>query len=554
MYAVLPFFSTSLYLSVNTQMSKRVALEPRWHNDRLYWFAHGCFFETLTEAKQKYPVHDLPPVWSQVIQHPSASSDRNKPETLPEELWQTLYDYQQDAISDIYHRMQGCVLLADDMGLGKTLQAITILQCYPEDVPVLIVAPASMRSDWAERLKRHCPHRTVTLLDTGKDVPGEDINVCSYGLLHSETMYKQLTQKSWKSLVLDESHRVKNKDADQTKRVFQLSRTCRRRILLSGTPLNRPCELWSQLRIVKPDLFPRFWKPRCNKTDNYFSNRYCDPQEVYIRGGRKTYVHKGATHIEELNAILRHMVMIRRTKEEVLTLPPLERTVKYLGELDSLSLKIKLERFAWLRHPDQGRKLQADMEFMELVLTTKERKLPYVLQWWETWAKPWLEQDTSRQMLIFTIHHDMTDVLKQKCKEDACIVIDGRVPKQKRGALVQEFQTGKKRVALLGIEAASEGLTLTRASLVVFTELAFVPNLHTQAEARAHRNGQKQTVLSHYLLLKNSTDDILWNILSGKLCVASRVLDNTYSILGKRTRSENLGPDFLPISSSNHAS
>ena len=43
----------------------------------------------------------------------------------------------------------GRLLIADEMGLGKTLQAIAFTACFPDEWPVLIISPSSLRLHWA---------------------------------------------------------------------------------------------------------------------------------------------------------------------------------------------------------------------------------------------------------------------------------------------------------------------------------------------------------------------------------------------------------------------
>lgn len=73
------------------------------------------------------------------------------------------------------------------------------------------------------------------------------------------------------------------------------------------------------------------------------------------------------------------------------------------------------------------------------------------------------------------------------------------------------------RLALLSITAASTGLTLTKATTVIFAELFFNPGVLVQAEDRAHRIGQLDSVNVHYLLAKGTTDDHIWPLILKKL-------------------------------------
>eukprot|EP00879_Flechtneria_rotunda_P026786 GHRR01028611.1.p1 GENE.GHRR01028611.1~~GHRR01028611.1.p1 ORF type:complete len:185 (+),score=73.33 GHRR01028611.1:64-618(+) len=104
--------------------------------------------------------------------------------------------------------------------------------------------------------------------------------------------------------------------------------------------------------------------------------------------------------------------------------------------------------------------------------------------------------------------------------------IDGQTKAEQRKANVDMFQEQEDcRVAILNIKAAGVGLTLTRASTVVFAELAWTPSEVQQAEDRAHRIGQTQCVSVQLLLVKDSIDELMWEMLQTKLATTGQVLD-----------------------------
>lgn len=80
-------------------------------------------------------------------------------------------------------------------------------------------------------------------------------------------------------------------------------------------------------------------------------------------------------------------------------------------------------------------------------------------------------------------------------------------------------------MAILSITAASQGLTLTAASCVVFAELAWTPSIMSQAEDRAHRIGQKNSVNIYYLHGKGTLDDDIYSLLHEKSLVTTGVTD-----------------------------
>merc|ERR1719219_1623912 len=103
------------------------------------------------------------------------------------------------------------------------------------------------------------------------------------------------------------------------------------------------------------------------------------------------------------------------------------------------------------------------------------------------------------------------------------IRIDGGTGSSQRKYLCDAFQTDDNvKVALLSITAANAGITLTAAQLVVFAELFWNPGILTQAEDRAHRIGQTDSVVVQYLVAKGTSDDELWPLIQKKLNVLNK--------------------------------
>lgn len=97
------------------------------------------------------------------------------------------------------------------------------------------------------------------------------------------------------------------------------------------------------------------------------------------------------------------------------------------------------------------------------------------------------------------------------------IRIDGKTKNQDRGLLVERFQTNVNcKVAILSLGACNSGITLTATNLIIFAELTWNPSTLAQAEARAHRIGQKTEVICRYLIASNTADDYIWQLLQNK--------------------------------------
>lgn len=105
------------------------------------------------------------------------------------------------------------------------------------------------------------------------------------------------------------------------------------------------------------------------------------------------------------------------------------------------------------------------------------------------------------------------------------IRIDGRTPSKDRFNRVELFQTSSScRVAILAITAAGVALTLTAASTVYFAELYWTPGSMIQAEDRAHRIGQMNSVNVSYILSDNTIDELLWPLIQNKFRILGSIL------------------------------
>lgn len=151
------------------------------------------------------------------------------------------------------------------------------------------------------------------------------------------------------------------------------------------------------------------------------------------------------------------------------------------------------------------------------------------------------------KFIIFVHHQAMMNAIQDRilneCKEHGLklefIRIDGNVPSEERMNMVNRFQDDNKvRIAILSITAASTGLTLTKAQTVIFAEYIWTPSIMIQAEDRAHRIGQKNSVNVIYLHAEGTSDDLLDKILEKKLKMVGLILDGKEQILEMKVKNK----------------
>lgn len=404
------------------------------------------------------------------------------------------------------------VILGDEAGLGKTITAIVAMNALPLS-NVLIVTPASIKFNWLAELKTWLQHDLNVKVITGtKDTFVSGINIINYDLLHS---YKEVLRGSvYDLIILDEAHRIKNSESKRAQVLLGNRKfpklTTRKWLFMTGTPLNRPKDLYNMLRVTDPTDTAR--------SEDYYHYRYCDAK---ILNG---YVDvNGASNTAELKDKLKN-VMIRHTAD-VLNLPPLvldtltiEGSQEYLTAeqklfadvLSQLGVEPTAEEMSdlILKEPVEG----IDASVLKIVYSVLFEKASELRKLAAT-AKTDIASDflldrlNESPTLYFGVHKQhLKDVQTKISKSYRTALITGDVSSKKRLEIVNAFQNGEIDCVLANLHAAGEGLTLTRAEQVVIGETDWNYTTVWQALKRAHRRGQTKTVRGHFLVLNNSID------------------------------------------------
>ena len=244
---------------------------------------------------------------------PAPSADvRAEALARAERLAEGLFPHQVDGVAFLLGRRRA--ILADDMGLGKTRQSIVALTEAAPAGPWLVVCPASVKRNWAREILAARPGDAVHVCGP-LDPPAVGYGgwvVINYDILAKVDAL--LEDLPWTGIVFDEAHYLKNHTSARSRIARELVAAAPDAVLhaLTGTPLtNRPRDLFPLLQLTGHPMGRSFLS---------FAKRYCD-----ARHNGFGWVTDGASNLEELRVQL-HGVMLRRTKDEVLDLPPKLRT------------------------------------------------------------------------------------------------------------------------------------------------------------------------------------------------------------------------------------
>ena len=137
-------------------------------------------------------------------------------------------------------------------------------------------------------------------------------------------------------------------------------------------------------------------------------------------------------------------------------------------------------------------------------------KAPYVCQFVKALV------NAGEKVLLFAHHHAVMDLYQTELKNERPVFITGRESAARKEEAADRFMLGKTDLCVVSMRAAS-GLNLQRATCVVFGELDWSPAVHAQAEDRAHRIGQRDSLLCYYLVAPRGSDQDMQEALGLKV-------------------------------------
>jgi SNF2 family DNA or RNA helicase len=421
----------------------------------------------------------------------------------------------------------GRAILADDMGLGKTIQAVGVAEMLAREAnikKVLIVCPASLKSQWRNEIHKFCD-RDVQLVSGGAKIRGDQyrsdcfFTVCNYEQVLRDILF--IERAKWDLIILDEGQRIKNWET-KTSNVIKCLRSPFA-LVLSGTPLeNRLDDLYSVVQFIDDRrLGPGF---------RFFNQHRVVDEKGHVLGYKNL-----ATLRENLKSLL-----LRRTRDSVkLELPP--RTVEIIRippsdeqlELHATNMRIvaSIVRKAFISEMDLLRlrqgllmcRMAADSSFL---CTKKDpsfsTKLDYLAELFDR-----LFEEEGRKVVLFSEWTTMLDLIQPLLKKRNLpfVRLDGSVPQKQRPAIVHEFQTNPECKAIIMSNAGSQGLNLQAANTVINVDLPWNPAILEQRIGRAHRMGQTQPVQVYVLVTEGTLEENLLSTLAAKKDLALAALD-----------------------------
>ncbi|XP_060559787.1 DNA repair and recombination protein RAD54-like [Ruditapes philippinarum] len=433
----------------------------------------------------------------------------------------------------------GCIM-ADEMGLGKTLQCITLAwtllrqspDCCPTIEKAVIVCPSSLVKNWYNELNKWLGTKINALAVDSGSKSDIDRNLSEYFILsvisHVHRMHKV---RKFGLVICDEGHRLKNSENQTYQALTGLN--CRRRILLSGTPIqNDLLEYFSLIHFVNKGILG---------TAQEFKRKFETP---ILRGRDSTASDgdhkKGMEKLQELATIVNRCI-IRRTQalltqylpvkiEEVICieLTPVQKEMyKHLVQsksaeclqkaeagnqsAGSLSFITQLKKLC--NHPDliyekcveeaDGFEGMIDMFPAGHNLRTVKPELSGKFLVLDC-LLAMIKSSSSDKVVLVSNYTQTLDLFEKLCRLRGYIFVrlDGSMTIKKRAKVVESFNnpTSPEFIFMLSSKAGGCGLNLIGANRLVMFDPDWNPANDEQAMARCWRDGQKKNCFIYRLL------------------------------------------------------
>lgn len=464
------------------------------------------------------------------------------------------YPYQQDGI--VYGLTHKRLIIGDEPGLGKTLQSIGIVDTAGA-YPCLVICPSSLKINWQREFEKFTDKSALVLDNSVRTtwpyllkMGMHHVAIVNYESLRKYFVWDIKGGKSFRlkdvvfcpqirmfrSVIIDESHRVKDPSAQQT--IFTKGITTGKEwiILLSGTPVvNRPEDLVAQLSIMgRLQEFGGRTK---------FMADYCtDPKDKKA---------EPAVPLSVLSNQLYANCMIRREKAKVLPqLPDKTRVDLYVDisnapeyNLAAADLAEYLRQYTECTDWEIRRKMRMEalVRFMTLRQLATLGKVAQAVDFIRTFL------DSGKKLIVFCSLHEVVDAL---CKAfPRAVTVTGRDSASSKQVAVDSFQNNPDvQLIVCSIKAAGVGLTLTASSNVAFVELAWTYADCCQCEDRAHRIGQKDNVTCYYLLGRGTIDQTIYSLIHKKKSIAAEIMNSDDDIPTDEMYFDELVASFLNFS------
>jgi SNF2 family DNA or RNA helicase len=420
-------------------------------------------------------------------------------------------------------------MLGFEQGCGKSITSILACEMSKDIKKVLVVVPNSLKFNYQNEIKKFTKHKKVHIFGYKKndcEIKDAKYIIVNYNFFRERpAVFKNSFEKKFKkafpnfdAIILDESQNIKNEKANQTKNLLYTIKSIDFPFifLLTGTPMpSRITELYTQLHLLSPYQI---------KNKRFYYENFCG----MIKGRFGYESHNDIN----LNILYNKMdgVMFRVKKTDVLKdLPSLlinevfiDMSDEQFNEYDDIESGLKTMDLSKLEVSDN---LNDKMHFLTVLQKLRQYTSSLKINYLSEIIKSYNEE--GQKLIIFDEFKSTLKKVHTFSPENSRL-FTGDVDIETRQQNIDDFQKDSNDVMnlLLTVQTGNAGLTLTKASNVFMITENYVPSINEQCYSRAHRIGQQSHVMVYNLIIRDTIDERVNNVLKRKKMVIDKVIDN----------------------------
>lgn len=411
------------------------------------------------------------------------------------------------------------VLITSDPGTGKTRSVIDafLKRGYGEG-RMLVLAPLSiLEASWGDDIKKFAPQLTYSVAYAKNRMKAFDEETDIVITNHDAVKWivKNIGYlQTFDTLCIDEFTAFKNKDSQRSKAALKIANEFDYRIAMSGTPnSNTILDIWHPTLLVDDGerLGRRFYGFRsavCTSRFNGFANEWVDRSDA-----------------QEIVAAALHDINIRYKLEECIDMP--EQSISQMYTTLPAKIQTQYEALAadsvlytgetTINAVHAGAKVKKLLQLCTGAVYDEDGKAQGIhSERYELVMQ--LVAERAHSLVAFNWKHERDHMVALAEKLGIKYgIIDGSTSAHKRKDIVDRMQAGQLQVVFAHPQSAGHGLTLTKATTIIWSSPTYNAEHYQQFNRRIYRAGQKQKTEIIQIAARNTWETDVYEKLDGKL-------------------------------------
>lgn len=422
-------------------------------------------------------------------------------------------------------RRNGCIFATGNTGKSASAAwAMDYLMQVGIVKRALILCPLSiMESAWVSDLFNTVMHRTVgiahgTRLVRQKILAGDyEIVIMNHDGV--KVVPNEIKQAGFDLIIIDELNYFKSANSERSKALQDIIKPNTIVWGMTGSPAAQcPTDSYGLARVIRPDSVPRFfgrfrdsllkkvtqfkWVPRPDARDKVFE--ILQPAVRFTKAECLDLPDR--TYIDEFIPLSKQQEQYYKKLKKELVMSAGEDVITAVNAAALLNKLLQIS---------SGAVYTANREVLEFNVKPRTDRLLEIVG------------ETSNKLIVFAPYRHTIDVIQDflEGQNIKCECIHGGVSAGNRTRIFKKFQEQTDpKVVIIQPEAASHGVTLTRADTVVWWGPIMSTDTYIQANDRAHRKGQRNPV-TVVNMFSSHAEQRIFKMLKGNIDIHKSIVD-----------------------------